>query len=214
MGIRVLIAEDHCVVREGLRRLLQDAGDIQVLDAVEDGIAAVSRAAELKPDVVLMDLSMPRLDGAGATRALLARNPEARVLVLSMHTTPEAIRGALDAGASGYVGKDSCAAEVVDAVRSTAAGREYFSKVVREKLPDARAGTAAGGSSLDRITATERQILSLVAEGLSNAEIGRALHLSARTVETYRGRMMHKLGLENVPALVRFAIRHKLTTLE
>jgi DNA-binding NarL/FixJ family response regulator len=214
MTIRVLIAEDHCVVREGLRRLLGEQEDIHVVDAVGDGVEVLGRAAQLKPDVVLMDLSMPRLDGAAATRALLAKNPEARVLILSMHDTPDAIRGALEAGASGYVTKDSCTEEVVDALRSTAAGRKYFSRSVSQQLPQAQRAAGASAPELERITATERQILSLVAEGLSNAEIGKALHLSARTVETYRGRMMHKLGLENVPALVRFAIRHHLTALE
>lgn len=215
MTIKVLIAEDHCVVREALRCLLDEAEDIHVVDAVGDGVEMLGRAAQLNPDVVLMDFSMPRLDGAAATRALLAKNPEARVLMLSVYDTPEVVRSALDAGATGYVTKDRCAEEVLEALRSTAAGRKYLSTNVS---PQAQAqAPAAGGTAapeLGRITATERQILSLVAEGLSNAEIGKALHLSARTVETYRGRMMHKLGLENLPALVRFAIRHGLTSLE
>jgi DNA-binding NarL/FixJ family response regulator len=205
--MRVLLADDHGVLRDGLRRLLEANEDIRVVDAVGDGRAAVDRAGALAPDIVVMDVAMPGLNGIEATREILDRAPATGVVILSMHASPEVVRQALRAGARGYLLKESAGDEVVLAVRAVAAGGRYLGEGVSQPgLPE------PGG--LGSLTDRERQVLRLIVEGKTNAEAAEMLKLSPRSVETYRGRMMQKLGIEDLPSLVKFAIRHGVTTLQ
>lgn len=205
--IRVLIADDHALLREGLRALLSSMGDIEVVAEVANGREAVRRALEIAPQVVLMDIGMPDMNGVEATALLLARLPGVRVIALSMHGDAEHVQRALQAGAAGYLLKESAAAEVVAAVRAVHAGRRYLSIAVMAHARR-RAGTTTPLASL---SARERQVLQLVVEGRTSAEIGAALHLSRKTVDTYRSRLMRKLGVDDLPALVKFAIQHGIT---
>ena len=209
MKTRVLLADDHGMMREGLRALLAAAPDIEVIAEVGDGREAVRIAGELMPDVVVMDVSMPDLNGIEAAHLLREKCPQTRIVMLSMHASSEHVHRALEAGAAGYVLKESAAAEVIAAVRTVRAGRVYLSPAL---------GIGAGApardgakSPLESLSSRERQVLQLVVEGRTSAEIARTVHLSAKTVETYRSRLMKKLGVADTPALVKFAIRHGLT---
>ena len=209
MSIRVVIVDDHVLLRDGLKALLQATGDITVVGEIGNGQEAVRRVPELAPDVVLMDIAMPELNGIEATRALAQKYPGARVIIVSMHTTSEHVHRALAAGAAGYLLKESAGSEVVTAVRAVHAGNRYLSRAVAEfGRTDAARGDA---SPLERLSARERQVLQLVAEGKSSAEIARIVHLSPKTVETYRSRLMKKLGVGDIPALVRLVIQHGIT---
>ena len=211
MPIKILIADDHGVVAEGLKHLIEAQPDMQVVATVGDGREAVRLAREAQPDVVLMDLSMPELNGADATRAILERNPRCRVIVLSMYAEREYVRRALKAGASGYVVKRSAAKEVVEAVRAVFGGGRYLSPRVADVALEGRAGE---DDSLARLSAREREVLQLIAEGRTGAEIAERLELSQKTVETYRARLIEKLGIRDVPGLVRFAIQRGLVALD
>jgi len=210
MTLRVMIADDHQLMREGLRALLASAADIAVIAEVGDGREAVRRAEELRPDVVIMDIAMPVLNGIEAALILRRTCPATRIVMLSMYSTSEHVYRALEAGAAGYLLKESAGTEVLAAVRAVHAGGRYLSKAVADLVQawDARANH---GSPLERLSARERQVLQLVVEGKSSAEIARTVHLSPKTVETYRSRIMGKLGVGDVPALVKFAIQHGLT---
>ena len=209
MTIRVVIVDDHVLLRDGLKALLQTTGDITVVGEVGNGQEALRRVPELAPDVVLMDIAMPELNGIEATRALAQKFPAARVIIISMHTTSEHVYRALAAGAAGYLLKESAGSEVITAVRAVHAGNRYLSRAVAE-FGRTDPGRAAA-SPLERLSARERQVLQLVAEGKSSAEIARIVHLSPKTVETYRSRLMKKLGVGDIPALVRLAIQHGIT---
>jgi DNA-binding NarL/FixJ family response regulator len=213
MPIRILIADDHGVVAEGLKHLVEAEADMEVVACVGDGREAVQLAREAQPDVVLMDLSMPELNGADATRAILARDPKCRVIVLSMYAQREYVRRALKAGAVGYVVKRSAAKEVVEAIRAVHAGQRYLSPrvadVVLEDYSDDKQD-----DPLARLSAREREVLQLLAEGRTGAEIAQRLSLSQKTVETYRARLVEKLGIRDLAGLVRFAIQRGLVSLE
>jgi DNA-binding NarL/FixJ family response regulator len=209
MVINVLLADDHGVLRDGVRRLLESHADIRVVATADDGRAAIDKVAALRPDVVVMDISMPALNGLEATRRIVAQSPATAVVILSMHSTPEITREAFTAGARGYLLKESAGDEVVKAVRAVAAGRRYLGEGVAGKLIP-----GATQTPLDRLTPREREVLQLVVEGKSNAESAALLALSPRSVETYRLRLMQKLAIDDLPALVKFAIRHGVTTLE
>jgi DNA-binding NarL/FixJ family response regulator len=209
MVISVLLADDHGVLRDGMQRLLEANADIKVVATADNGREAVEKAAELQPDVVVMDISMPNMNGLEATRRIADRAPTTGVAILSMHSSAELVREAFAAGARGYVLKESAGDEVVRAVRTVAAGRRFVGEGVVDKV---RAGDTA--SDLASLTAREREILPLIVNGKSNAEAAAILGLSHRSVETYRLRLMQKLGIEDLPTLVKFAIRHGMTTLE
>jgi len=213
MPIRVLIADDHAVVAEGLRHLVEAEKDIEVVACVGDGREAVQQSRDLQPDVVLMDLSMPELNGADATRAILERDPRCRVIVLSMYSQREYVRRALKAGAAGYVVKRSAAKEVVEAIRAVHAGQRYLSPrvadVVLEDYTDENKD-----DPLSRLSAREREVLQLLAEGRTGAQIAERLALSQKTVETYRARLVEKLGIRDLAGLVRFAIQKGLVSLD
>ncbi len=210
MKIRVLLADDHAILREGLRLLLSATPDITVVGEAGDGRNTVHLALELRPDVVVMDLAMPEMNGVEATRLLREKCPATRVVILSMHSSTEHVFRAFQAGASGYVLKESASAEVEAAVRAVHGGRRYFSLAFTVEF---RAALSVAGrdSPIDRLSVRELQVLQLVVEGYSSSEIASSVHLSPKTVETYRGRLMKKLGVDSVPALVKFAVDHGLT---
>ncbi|MGQ0546264.1 MAG: response regulator [Betaproteobacteria bacterium] len=211
--IRILIADDHGVVAEGLKHLIEAQADMQVVAIAADGREAVRAARELRPDVVLMDLSMPELNGADAARAILERDAKCRVIVLSMYSEREYVRRALKAGAAGYVVKRSAAKEVVEAIRAVSGGGRYLSPRVADVAIDDSAGESSG-DPLSRLSAREREVLQLLAEGRTGAEIAQRLSLSQKTVETYRARLVEKLGIRDVAGLVRFAIQRGLVSLD
>ncbi len=207
--IRVLLADDHPVLRAGLRALLEAEPGLEVVGEAATGEEAIERTQALRPDVVLMDLSMPRLGGLEATRRIAALDARTRVLVLTVHGEEEYLFPVLDAGGSGYVTKTSADRDLVDAIRAVARG-EVFLYPHAQKLLLQRYRTAQKEEESDparRLSAREREVLALTAEGFSSAEIGQKLFLSPKTVDTYRARIMHKLGLAHRSELVRFALR-------
>jgi len=210
MKIRVLLADDHAMMRDGLKALLSASPDISVIAEVSNGGDAVRRAQELKPDVVVMDIAMPDLNGIEAARMLRDKCPGARVVILSMHSSSEHVFRAFEAGAAGYVLKESAGTEMDAAVRAVHRGRHYISPAVAALAPHARTVDGRAGP-LESLSARERQVLQLVVEGHSSAEIATRVHLSPKSVETYRSRLMKKLGVSDVPSLVKFAIQHGIT---
>jgi DNA-binding NarL/FixJ family response regulator len=214
MTIKVLLVDDHLVVRDGLRVLLEAESDIEVIGGAGNGLEAVRKVHELHPDVVVMDLAMPGVNGTEATAQIHDACPGTEVLVLSMHSTAEHIFRAFQAGAQGYVLKESAGPEVVAAVRAVHAGKRYLSQKIAGTVVDDYIRERREATPLESLSRRERQILQLIAEGRSTADTARALFLSPKTVETYRSRMMHKLGVDNFAGLVRFAIQHGVTSLE
>ena len=211
MTIRVLIADDHCVVAEGLRKLVETQSDMKVVAVVENGSEAVRRTTENAPDVILMDIAMPVLNGTEATRIIRERHPQTRVVMLSAYTDSVHVCRALQAGAMGYLAKKSVAKEVIDAIRVAHNGRHYLGGKLTEGLIDHVVHKAASDDPLLRLSSRERQVLQMLAEGNSSANIATALSLSPKTVETYRARMMEKLDLDDFASLIRFAIQHGIT---
>jgi len=209
MTVTVLLADDHAVVRDGLRALLE-TGDLQVVAVAGNGREAVAEALRLRPDIVIMDIAMPELDGVEATRRIVEKCPETRVLILSMYLSAEHIYRALQAGAQGYVLKESAGEEVVEAIRTLRAGKRYLSHRITETVIDDYLREGANVSPLDSLSLRERDVLQLVVEGRTNAAIAQALSLSPKTVETYRARIMKKLKVRDTVELVKFSMRHGL----
>jgi DNA-binding NarL/FixJ family response regulator len=210
MLIRVFIADDHAVVRDGLRALLESNPDIVVVGDAADGLGAISQVQELQPEVVLMDISMPQMNGINATQRILEFAPQTRVIILSMLGGPEHVYQALQAGAQGYLLKESAGREVVEAVLSVYAGKVYLSQpatkaLISDYLQQRR--EIESKSPLDKLSQREREILKLVVKGKTSAEIAGILFLSPKTVDSYRSRMMHKLGIPDLPSLVRLALQ-------
>ena len=214
MSIAVLIVDDHVVVSEGLRSLIEAQDDMRVVACVTDGREAVNKARELQPDVVLMDIAMPNLNGIEATHLIRAQLEAPHVVILSMHSTQEYVIRALQAGARGYVLKKSASREVVDAIRSVHQGERYVSRKLVESAIDDILRDGSISHPLDALSSRERQVLQLLVEGKSNAVIARTLSLSPKTVETYRTRVRQKLNIDDIPSLVKFAIQHGVTPLE
>ena len=212
--IRVLIADDHPVVAEGLRRLLSEQPDISVIACVENGREAVRRAVDDSPDVVLMDNAMPELNGIDAAEIIRKRSPRTQVVMLSMHTDTEHVVRALRAGVAGYVPKKSAGREVVEAIREVNAGRRYVRQPLAEQVLRSLSDPQLAHDPLSRLSMRERQVLQQLAEGRTTNEIAESLSLSPKTVETYRARMMDKLGLRDLAGLIRFAIQRGLVSLE
>jgi RNA polymerase sigma factor (sigma-70 family) len=216
-AIKVFLADDHGVVRDGLRLVLEAQGDMTVVGEAAHGRQAVRDVQRVQPDVVLMDIAMPELNGLEATQRIRDACPATQVVILSVHATTEHIFRALQAGAKGYLLKESAGQEVVEAIRAVHAGRRYVSRQIAESVIDdyaARRTAAEVKSPLEQLSPREREILQLVVEGKSSAEIADLLFLSPKTVDTYRSRLMQKLGIGDVPGLVKFAIQHGLTSLE
>jgi DNA-binding NarL/FixJ family response regulator len=214
MKIRVLIADDHGIVAEGLRKLLEAQADMEVIALVADGREAVRRAMEDRPDVVLMDIAMPSLNGNEATRIIRERCPQTQVIMLSTYSDSVHVYRALQAGAAGYIAKKSVAKEVVDAIRMVREGRHHLSGQLTEGLIYHVVNKTASDDPLTLLSSRERQVLQLLSEGHSVVGIAEKLSLSPKTVETYRARMMQKLGIGDFASLIRFAIRQGVSPLE
>jgi DNA-binding NarL/FixJ family response regulator len=213
LTIRILIADDHTVVAEGLRALIEAQADMKVVGLAGDGREAVKQTLETKPDVVVMDNAMPELNGTEATRIIRKRCAQTRVVMLSMHSNSVHIQRALQAGAGGYVLKESVGRELVDAIRTVHAGRRYLSMPLTDKLLD-RLMSDVPEDPLSRLSGRERQVLQMIAEGKSVVDIAGKLSLSRKTVETYRERMMEKLALDDLAALIKFAIQQDVVSLD
>jgi DNA-binding NarL/FixJ family response regulator len=211
--ITVILADDHPVVRDGLCYLLNAQPDIKVVGTADNGHEAVQLATKLIPDVAVMDIAMPLLNGIEATEEICRTLPKTRVMILSIHFTSVHIQRALQAGAMGYLLKESAGEEVVEAIRTVYEGRRYLSRKIAETVVDdyVRQG---GTDVLEGLSPRERQVLQLIAEGKTSAEAAQILYLSVKTVETYRSRFMQKLGLKDMTALVKFAIQHGIISLE
>jgi DNA-binding NarL/FixJ family response regulator len=215
---RILIADDHTIMREGLRSLLEAQNDLEVVGAVDNGRDAVRLAALVEPDLVLMDLAMPQMDGMSAIRELRRRasDTKIKILVLTMHKTEEHIRAALQAGANGYVLKEASRAELLMAIQSVMAGKTFISPAVAERIVtgyldrDRNRGAGEVRPLSDTLTAREKQVLKLVAEGRRNRDIAEYLFVSVKTVEKHRANLMGKLNLHNTAALTSFAIQNAL----
>jgi two-component system, NarL family, response regulator NreC len=205
---RILLADDHSVVRSGFRALLSAQPDLEVVGEAKDGRDAVEQTIALNPDVVVMDVTMPNLNGIEATRRVAQEAPRVRVLALSMHKDAVYVREILRAGARGYLLKDSGEQDLINAVRALAKGEGYISPAVSDAvLSDYRKHVT---DPIDLLTTREREVLQRIAEGQTNKEIAASLFLSVYTVEAHRGRIMEKLNLHSTGELVRFAIRNGL----
>jgi len=217
MRVNVLLVDDHATVRDGLRFLLDAQEDIKVVGTADNGRKAVCQIAEICPDVVVMDIAMPELNGIEATQQIKTEYPDVQVVILSMHSANEQIFRALQAGACGYLLKETAGIEVAAAVRAVYAGQRYLSTEVSDKLIDdymEQRLLDKAKSPLTSLSPREREVLQLVVEGYSSAEIAKILSLSQRSVETYRRRLMQKLNINNIPDLVKFSIAHGVTSLE
>jgi DNA-binding NarL/FixJ family response regulator len=215
MGTRLLLCDDHRLFREGLKTLLEHTPGLQVIAEEADGAAAVACAQELAPDVVVMDISLPKLNGIEATRRILAARPETKVIVLSMHSDSRFIREALRVGASGYLLKDSAFEELLSAVASVLEGKTYLSPAIAHIVVEHSLGRApsADWAAFSVLTPRELEVLQLFAEGRSTKQIALHLGLSAKTIETHRMQMMKKLHIHNIAGLTRYAIREGLVSL-
>jgi DNA-binding NarL/FixJ family response regulator len=215
MPIRLLIADDHKLMREGLRALLAGESDIEVIGEAGDGRAIVKMVEKLAPDVVLMDISMPQLNGIEATRQIEHLSGSTRVVALSMHADRLFVQGVLKAGAAGYLLKDSAFDDLAQAVRAVSNGQMYLSPGIAGVVVEGFLNTN-GGTVVDEVnlTAREREVLQLITEGSSTRDIATQLHISVKTVETHRRQLMKKLDLFTVAELTKYAIRNGLTRIE
>jgi len=212
----IILADDHHVVRKGMRAVLEVEPDFHLVGEASDGLEAVQLVERLRPDVLVLDLMMPGLNGIEVTRQVGKRSPQTRVLILSMHANDDYVLEALKNGAIGYVLKDTGMAELVKAVREVAAGRRYLSPVLAERAIDAYVRQTQE-STLDRyetLTDREREVLHLAAEGLTNTKVADRLSISPRTAESHRSNMMRKLNLRTQTDLVIYALRRGIITLE
>jgi DNA-binding NarL/FixJ family response regulator len=215
--VRIVIAEDHTILREGLKSLLSSNPDFEIIGEAEDGREAIRCVEKFKPDLILMDLSMPRINGLDAIKEIKKRFSETKILVLTVHKTEEYILATLKSGADGYILKDSTHAELVLAVKNVLSGKHYISPGISEKVIEGYLEgkkTLKRKSSWETLTQREREILKLIAEGYKNKEIGDYLCISPKTVEKHRANLMEKLDLHNVQALTTFAIEKGLVSRE
>lgn len=210
--ISVLLADDHTVVRQGLRALLAVESDLEIVGEADNGRAAVQSARDLKPDVVIMDVAMPQLNGMEATRQIRRGNSTVQVLVLSSYSDPEVVDQVVEAGAAGYLPKHTAAGELIDAIRTVHGGKSYFSPTVAKRLREHRlaapAGAAADRRRIGGLTAREAEVLQLIAEGLANKQMAAELQISIKTVEKHRQQVMNKLRIHDVAGLTRHALAH------
>lgn len=215
--IRILLADDHKIVREGIRSLLEKQQGIEVIGEAEDGRKILRLARKLDPDIIVMDITMPKLNGIEATRRLMREFPDTKVIALSMHGDRRFVEEIFQAGASGYLLKDSTFNELIEAISKVMEDRIYLSSeitgIVVKDLVD-RLLTEEARSQLDVLTSREREILQLIAEGENTKAIASILNISIKTVETHRQHIIHKLDIDNVAGLTKFAIRHGLTSLK
>jgi len=215
MSIKVLIADDHQIMRDGLRSMLEKEHDIVVLGEAEDGRMIERLARELAPNVIIMDVAMPNLNGIEATRQIVAEQPGVKIIALSMHDDRRFVLNMLKAGAAGYMLKDSAFTDLAKAIRVVMSGKTYMSHEVAEIVVKNYVTSSTGMKSTDfqLLSCREREVLQLVAEGKTSNQIAENLHISAKTVETHRQNVTLKLNIKNVAELTKYAIREGLTTL-
>jgi len=214
--IRVLLADDHKLLIDGLRSLLEAKGAIEIVGVAQDGLEAVSLCEKLKPDIVLLDISMPRLNGIDSARKILAEAPHTKIIILSMHADSRFVRESLRVGASGYILKESAASEVFDAIRQVSNGELFFSKSLRDQVLREYVDWVRDKGNLtdSPLSAREREVLQLLAEGKSTKDVADLLNLSVKTIESHRKQIMDKLDLHSIAELTKYAIREGLTQLE
>ena len=211
-NIRVLLVDDHHLVRTGMRSLMQAMSDITVVGESGDGRAALELLTSLQPNIVLMDIAMPELNGLEATSRIAKEFPETRVIILSMHASEEYVLQALRAGASGYLVKNAAPEELELAIRAVARGETYLSPAISRHVVEELLGrSTASTNPVDALTPRQREILQLIAEGKSTKQIAASLSVSVKTVESHRAQLMERLDIRDVAGLVRFAIRHGVT---
>jgi DNA-binding NarL/FixJ family response regulator len=214
MSIRVLVADDHQIMREGLRAMLEKEHDIVVLGEAGDGRMVERLARELSPDVIIMDVAMPNLNGIEATRQIVTELPEVKIIALSMHDDRRSVLNMLQAGAAGYMLKDSAFTDLAKAIRMVMSGKTYLGRemmdiVVKDYVTSPQ---SAQSSAFHLLSAREREVLQLIAEGKTSAQIGDKLHISVKTVETHRQQIMVKLKIRSVAELTKYAIREGLSS--
>jgi DNA-binding NarL/FixJ family response regulator len=213
MSLRVILADDHALVRSGIRSLLTSADNVEVVAEASDGEEALRLAEALKPDIVVMDITMKGMNGLEATRRLKGAHPDIKILMLSMHRSEDSVVQALQAGARGYLLKDSAASELETAVSKVARGEFYLdTHVSKQTMERYLARVTEDGKQEELLTPRQREILQLIAEGSNTKSIAYRLNLSGKTVETHRAAIMERLGIRDVPGLVRYAIRIGITT--
>jgi DNA-binding NarL/FixJ family response regulator len=210
--ISILLADDHRILREGIRALIQDQADMQVIGESEDGLDTMKKVAQLTPDVVVMDIAMPLLNGLEATRQIRRDFPQVRVLILTMHENEEYIRQVLAAGALGYVLKDAAARDLLGAIRSVYQGEAVLSPAITRLVIEdyLRWGDIRPEDTTDGLTPREREVLQLIAEGYTNKEIAEIMSLSVKTVQSHRTNLMNKLDLHDRGELIKYAIQKKI----
>ncbi len=212
--MRILIVDDHAVVRTALAALLAQEADMEVIGEAADGSRAVELTRALRPDVVLMDISMPRKDGLAVTQALRKQAPQVKILVLSIHSNKEYIFRIIQAGAHGYVSKEASPEELLRAIESVCCGETFFSPEMAQAAIHQLVSNGGKREPFAQLTGRERQVLVLIAEGQSNKEIANQLGIGVRTIETHRERIMRRLGIHSVAGLTKFAIANGLVPLE
>jgi DNA-binding NarL/FixJ family response regulator len=213
-NLKVIIAEDHTLVREGFRSLLNDIDGVEVVGEAGDGRAALELTDKHKPDLILMDIAMPEMNGLEATAHVTKEFPDIHVIILSMYSTEEYVLQALRAGASAYLLKNADGTELETAIRADQRGETYLSQAISEHVAAYIRRAGSETSPLERLTLRQREILQLIAEGYSTKNIAAKLHLSEKTVETHRANLMKQLEIYDIPSLVRFAIRTGIITAE
>ena len=206
--LRLLLGDDHTLVRHGLRKILEEQPEWEVVSEVGDGREAVRQAIAHKPDVAIIDIAMPLLNGVDATQQIVRRVPETKVLMLSMHAEEAYVMRALQAGATGYVVKDAAGKELLTAIEAVAAGRRFFSPAIERLLQDENGRTPSGfADRYETLSTREREIFQLIAEARSNKEVAALLDISPATVETHRARILQKLDVHNIAEVVLYAVR-------
>ena len=214
MSIRVIIADDHRIIREGIRMLLNGESDITVIAEAENGRRAVELACELGPDVIVMDITMPDLNGIEATRQILDLQPDTRIIALSMHSDRRFISGIIDAGAVGYLLKDCAFEELALAIRAVVSNQIYLSpRIAGIVVEDYLKHRQEANSGVNSLTDREKEVLQLIAEGNTVSQISTKIHLASKTIETHRKNIMNKLNIFSVAELTKYAIREGLTSL-
>ena len=216
MTVTVLLADDHPIVRQGLRHLFEEAAEMKIVGEASDGLQAVQLTEKLKPNVLIVDIMMPDLNGLEVIRQVKERSPGTSSIVLSMQSADVYVVEALKAGALGYVLKDTGPSEMLNAVQQVVQGQRYLSPRISERLIDVLIQTVekAPADPYQTLTNREREVLQMAAEGMSSSEIGKRLSISPRTAELHRGRMMNKLGLRNQTELIRYALKRGILPLE
>ena len=216
MSTKILLADDHKITREGLRSLIEKQSDMEVVAEAEDGHTAVHLVRKVSPDVVIMDVSMPDLNGIEATQKIVSECPNVKVIALSMHSDTLFVTKMLKSGASGYLLKDCAFEELTRAIRTVVAGKTYLSPAISDVVVDGYLHRLSedDSASSDVLTHREREVLQMLAEGNSTKQVALKLHISVKTVETHRRQMMHKLDIYSVAELTKYAIRKGLTSLE